>query len=71
MMICFFYIYVDIVYITAWWNWRNIVKNETLGIIQGWVKRNCYEGKQARLYLGICGLEGCKKGRGGNLALVL
>ena len=35
MIICFFYICVDIVYITAWWNWRNFIKNETLGIIHG------------------------------------
>lgn len=71
MIICFFYICVDIEYIPAWWNWRNFIKNETLGIIHGWVKGYCNEGKRARLYLGIWGLEGWKEGRGGNLALVL
>ena len=71
MIICFFYICVDIEYIPAWWNWRNFIKKEILGIIHGWVKGYCNEGKRARLYLGIWGLEGCKEGRGGNLALVL
>ena len=53
MIICFFYICVDIEYIPAWWNWRNIIKKEILGIIHGWVKGYCNEGKRARLYLGI------------------
>ena len=30
MIICFFYICVDIVYITAWWNWRNFIKNRMM-----------------------------------------
>lgn len=71
MMICFFYICVDLEYIPAWWNWRNIVKNEILGIIHGWVKGYCNEGKPARLYLGILGLEESRKGRGGSIALAL
>ena len=71
MIICFFYICVSLGYIPAWWNWRNKIKNEILGISHGWVKRNYNERKPARIYLRIWGQEGCKKGHGGNFALVL